>query len=169
MGNGSSDGTRPRALTSLGIQKSRRTHLGQNEPASGSFYFSFIISAESCVWKKHKNCITFSVFHQVLFHDFFIIIVSVISTETRKSKIKATKRLIRTGRTGHWLNHGKEHCLVGIKGNPANLNRGLDCDVLVAEVRDTSHKPDEIYGIIERLSPSSRKLELFGRMHNVQV
>ena len=39
----------------------------------------------------------------------------------------------------------------------------------VAEVRDTSHKPDEIYGIIERLSPGSRKLELFGRMHNVQV
>ena len=36
-------------------------------------------------------------------------------------------------------------------------------------MRDTSHKPDEIYGIIERLSPGSRKLELFGRMHNVQV
>ena len=84
-------------------------------------------------------------------------------------KTNQLQRLIRTGRTGHWLNHGKEHCLVGIKGNPANLNRGLDCDVLVAEVRDTSHKPDEIYGIIERLSPSSRKLELFGRMHNVQV
>lgn len=83
-------------------------------------------------------------------------------------KTNQLQRLIRTGRTGHWLNHGKEHCLVGIKGNPTNLNRGLDCDVLVAEVRDTSHKPDEIYGIIERLSPGSRKLELFGRMHNVQ-
>lgn len=95
------------------------------------------------------------------------------------------QRLIRTGRTGHWLNHGKEHCLVGIKGSPPNLNRGLDCDVLVAgtrykfinklnsqsflEVRDTSHKPDEIYGIIERLAPGTRKLELFGRMHNIQV
>jgi mRNA (2'-O-methyladenosine-N6-)-methyltransferase len=83
-------------------------------------------------------------------------------------KTNQLQRLIRTGRTGHWLNHGKEHCLVGIKGKPKNLNRGLDCDVLVAEVRDTSHKPDEIYGIIERLSPGSRKLELFGRMHNVQ-
>ena len=84
-------------------------------------------------------------------------------------KTNQLQRLIRTGRTGHWLNHGKEHCLIGIKGNPTGLNRGLDCDVLVAEVRDTSHKPDEIYGIIERLSPGSRKLELFGRMHNVQV
>lgn len=41
-------------------------------------------------------------------------------------------------------------------------------DVIVAEVRATSHKPDEIYGIIERLSPGSRKIELFGRPHNVQ-
>ncbi|KAF1741418.1 hypothetical protein MXB_5354 [Myxobolus squamalis] len=51
-------------------------------------------------------------------------------------KINQLQRLIRTGRTGHWLNHGKEHCLV----------------------RDTSHKPDEIYGIIERLWPNSRKI-----------
>lgn len=55
-----------------------------------------------------------------------------------------------------------------MKGNPDNLNRGLDCDVIVAEVRATSHKPDEIYGIIERLSPGTRKIELFGRPHNVQ-
>ena len=83
-------------------------------------------------------------------------------------KTNQLQRLIRTGRTGHWLNHGKEHCLIGIKGNPKCINRRLDCDVLVAEVRATSHKPDEIYGIIERLSPGTRKIELFGRMHNIQ-
>ncbi|XP_067006039.2 N6-adenosine-methyltransferase MT-A70-like protein [Anabrus simplex] len=83
-------------------------------------------------------------------------------------KTNQLQRIIRTGRTGHWLNHGKEHCLVGMKGSPDNLNRGLDCDVIVAEVRATSHKPDEIYGIIERLSPGTRKIELFGRPHNVQ-
>jgi len=82
-------------------------------------------------------------------------------------KTNQLQRIIRTGRTGHWLNHGKEHCLVGAKGNLL-LNRGLDCDVIVAEVRATSHKPDEIYGIIERLSPGTRKIELFGRPHNVQ-
>ena len=114
-------------------------------------------------------------------------------------KTNQLQRIIRTGRTGHWLNHGKEHCLVGLKGNLV-LNRGLDCDVIgtdtfmtdikysfflpveqgniyqsrhksatsvVAEVRATSHKPDEIYGIIERLSPGTRKIELFGRPHNV--
>uniref|UniRef100_A0A1I8F995 mRNA m(6)A methyltransferase n=1 Tax=Macrostomum lignano TaxID=282301 RepID=A0A1I8F995_9PLAT len=66
------------------------------------------------------------------------------------------------------LNHGKEHCIIGVKGSPKNVNLGLDCDVIVSEVRATSHKPDEIYGIIERLSPGTRKLELFGRPHNVQ-
>lgn len=83
-------------------------------------------------------------------------------------KTNQLQRIIRTGRTGHWLNHGKEHCLVGMKGNPTNLNRGLDSDVIVAEVRATSHKPDEIYGMIERLSPGTRKIELFGRQHNIQ-
>lgn len=63
-------------------------------------------------------------------------------------KTNQLQRIIRTGRTGHWLNHGKEHCLVGMKGSPQNLNRGLDSDVIVAEVRATSHKPDEIYGKI---------------------
>ncbi|CAH0552230.1 unnamed protein product [Brassicogethes aeneus] len=83
-------------------------------------------------------------------------------------KTNQLQRIIRTGRTGHWLNHGKEHCLVGMKGDPQNLNRGLDSDVIVAEVRATSHKPDEIYGMIERLSPGTRKIELFGRPHNIQ-
>ncbi|RXM36590.1 N6-adenosine-methyltransferase subunit METTL3 [Acipenser ruthenus] len=76
-------------------------------------------------------------------------------------KTNQLQRIIRTGRTGHWLNHGKEHCLVGVKGSPQGFNRGLDCDVIVAE-------PDEIYGMIERLSPGTRKIELFGRPHNVQ-
>ena len=49
-------------------------------------------------------------------------------------KTNQLQRLIRTGRTGHWLNHSKEHCLVGVKGSPA-VNRNVDCDVLVAEAR----------------------------------
>uniref|UniRef100_U9UE94 mRNA m(6)A methyltransferase n=1 Tax=Rhizophagus irregularis (strain DAOM 181602 / DAOM 197198 / MUCL 43194) TaxID=747089 RepID=U9UE94_RHIID len=83
-------------------------------------------------------------------------------------KTNQLQRLIRTGRTGHWLNHSKEHCLVGIKGNPEGLNWGLDCDVLVGEVRETSRKPDEVYGLIDRLAPGTRKLEIFGRQHNTR-
>ena len=35
-------------------------------------------------------------------------------------------------------------------------------------MRATSRKPDEIYGIVERLTPGTRKIELFGRQHNAQ-
>ncbi|CAO1629746.1 unnamed protein product [Parajaminaea phylloscopi] len=90
-------------------------------------------------------------------------------------KVGQTQRLIRTGRTGHWLNHTKEHCLVGAKSSspssplPSWAHLGLDSDVLVSEVRDTSRKPDELYGMIERLCPGGRKLELFGRRHNART
>lgn len=117
-------------------------------------------------------------------------------------KVGQTQRLIRTGRTGHHLNHTKEHCLVGAKlgtssategpqveskplpgstqryvgsraaGVPPPLpewvHRGINADVIVSEVRDTSRKPDELYAIIERLCPGGRKVELFGRKHNVR-
>lgn len=105
-------------------------------------------------------------------------------------------RLIRTGRTGHWLkyvnllrflppllkpspasavkkrdrelinSHTCEHLLVALKipaAHPAtapipwdthpslkSLRKGIDTDVVVAEVRETSRKPDEVYGVIER-------------------
>ncbi|TCD71351.1 hypothetical protein EIP91_011122 [Steccherinum ochraceum] len=91
--------------------------------------------------------------------------------------VKTNQRVIRTGRTGHWLNHTKEHMLVGVKtvtdeqGNlkfPSWANRGLDTDVIVSEVRETSRKPEEVYGMIERMCPGGRKIEIFGRKHNTR-
>ncbi len=67
--------------------------------------------------------------------------------------------------------------LVGVKtvkdddGNlkfPSWVNRGLDTDVIVSEVRETSRKPDEAYGLIERMCPGGRKIEIFGRKHNTR-
>lgn len=92
-------------------------------------------------------------------------------------KTNQLQRVIRTGRTGHWLNHTKEHMLVGVKtvtdehGNlkfPSWANRGIDTDVIVSEVRETSRKPDEVYGMIERICPGGRKIEIFGRKHNTR-
>ena len=51
---------------------------------------------------------------------------------------------------------------------PSWVNRGLDTDVIVSEVRETSRKPDEVYGLIERMCPGGRKVEIFGRKHNVR-
>ncbi|KAJ7507511.1 MT-A70-domain-containing protein [Mycena galericulata] len=92
-------------------------------------------------------------------------------------KTNQLQRVIRTGRTGHWLNHTKEHMLVGVKTVvdaagalvlPKWANRGLDTDVIVSEVRETSRKPDEVYGLIERMCPGGRKIEIFGRPHNTR-
>jgi mRNA (2'-O-methyladenosine-N6-)-methyltransferase len=80
-------------------------------------------------------------------------------------KTNQLHRLIITGKTGHWLNHSKEHCLVGLKGKPP-IHPKIDCDVIVSQVRETSRKPDEIYGLIERMSPGGKKIELFGRPQN---
>ena len=55
--------------------------------------------------------------------------------------------------------------MVGIKGNP-KIFTNKDCDTIVSEVRETSRKPDEIYGLIERMLPNGKYLELFGRPHN---
>jgi N6-adenosine-specific RNA methylase IME4 len=84
-------------------------------------------------------------------------------------KVNQVGGTVRSGRTGHWLNHCKEHCLVGLKGDISwsNSLEQLDCDVIVAPVRENSRKPDEIYGIIERLvGPDRMCVELFGRNHN---
>ncbi|CAI9093392.1 OLC1v1028890C1 [Oldenlandia corymbosa var. corymbosa] len=79
-------------------------------------------------------------------------------------KINQLQHTIKTGRTGHWLNHSKEPCLVGIKGNP-QINRNIDTDVIVSEVRETSRKPDEMYSLLQRIMTEARKLELFARVH----
>lgn len=54
---------------------------------------------------------------------------------------------------------------MGIKGKP-NIKAKIDCDTIIAQVRETSRKPDEIYGLIERMCPGGRKIELFGRPQN---
>ncbi|GAA5906386.1 mRNA (N6-adenosine)-methyltransferase [Sporobolomyces salmoneus] len=94
-------------------------------------------------------------------------------------KMNQLQGLIRTGRTGHWLNHSKEHCLVAVRRPdpsrpvriPSWFNKGLDTQVLLAEVRQTSRKPDELYEMIERVlggKGKGRKVELFGRRHNLR-
>lgn len=78
-------------------------------------------------------------------------------------------RTISTGRTGHWLNHSKEHLLVAVKGDIKWINRSIDSQIMISSTRETSRKPDEIYGIVERLVGSGvRKLEIFGRQHNTR-
>lgn len=84
-------------------------------------------------------------------------------------KTDQLQRVAAAGHTGHWFNHSKEHCLVGAKGALRDVRRFLDCDVIVSKPRESSRKPDELYGIIERAVPRGRRLELFGREHNLRA
>ena len=72
-----------------------------------------------------------------------------------------------------------QHCIVAVRKSttdpsaepwlPSWFNRGLDTQVILAEVRETSRKPDELYDMVERIlggSANGRKVELFGRSHN---
>ena len=55
---------------------------------------------------------------------------------------------------GFYLQHAKETCLVGIKGNPVNYNRNVASDVIFSFRRGQSQKPTEIYEYIENLVPN---------------
>lgn len=92
-----------------------------------------------------------------------------VSDEVIWIKTNQLNRTIVTGRTGHWLNHSKEHLLVGVKGNPIWLNRKIDVDFIVSGTRETLRKPDELYEIVERIvGKHARKLEIFGRDNNIR-
>jgi N6-adenosine-specific RNA methylase IME4 len=70
---------------------------------------------------------------------------------------------------GYYLQHAKETCLVGVKGElPSHWNLGIGSDVIYTERRGQSQKPIELYEMIERLVPEGRFLEIFGRRHNLR-
>lgn len=68
---------------------------------------------------------------------------------------------------GYYLQHTKETCLVGKKGNPV-YNRDIICDVIFSRRRGQSQKPEEIYKFIEALIPNGFYLEIFGRRNNLR-
>lgn len=77
---------------------------------------------------------------------------------------------------GYYFLHSSEMCLIGIKDNdPLSQSRfPLDSvshftnDILFAEVKKQSEKPVELYHIIEKAFPNTRKIEIFGRNHNIR-
>ena len=68
---------------------------------------------------------------------------------------------------GFYLQHTKETCLVGIKGNPKYDDTVTNnSDVIFSLRRGQSQKPTEIYERIEKMVPHGYYLELFGRRNN---
>lgn len=70
---------------------------------------------------------------------------------------------------GYYLQHSKETCLIGMKGNPRNkINECLHGDCIFSKRRGQSQKPSEIYKIIEETVPNGYYIEIFGRRNNLR-
>jgi len=76
---------------------------------------------------------------------------------------------------GYYLQHAKETCLIGLKGDfdkiPSLNNKkikGVCSDVIYSERRGQSQKPEEIYQYIEHMVPEGYYLEIFARRNNLR-
>jgi len=74
---------------------------------------------------------------------------------------------------GYYLQHAKETCLIGLKGdfNKIRCNKsikGICSDVIYSERRGQSQKPEEVYQYIEQLIPQGFYMEIFARRNNLR-
>ena len=75
---------------------------------------------------------------------------------------------------GKHLLHAHELCImatpkVARKKNVRSPRNHEDINVIVADRRKQSQKPEELYHIVENMFPHGRFLELFGRRHNMRA
>jgi len=79
--------------------------------------------------------------------------------------IKQTKNGRPIFGLGNYTRANSEPCLIGVKGRPAIEDRSIS-QIVLAERRKHSQKPDEVRDLISRLCGDVPKLELFGRDHH---
>jgi N6-adenosine-specific RNA methylase IME4 len=74
--------------------------------------------------------------------------------------------------TGYYFLHSTEICLVGVKHSTKNQRleyiSKVANDVLFGRVGIQSQKPEEIYEVIDYMTPGAKKIELFSKNHNVR-
>ena len=83
-------------------------------------------------------------------------------------KVTNSRRMAKSH--GFYLQHAKEVCLVGRRGNPpaGMADKAIGSDIIFAERRGQSQKPTEIYELIEELVPGGKYLEIFARKNNLR-
>lgn len=72
---------------------------------------------------------------------------------------------------GYYFLHSYEICLVGYKcppGSHVDYKSKASSNVIISEMNQKSKKPEEIYTLIEKMLPGSKKIELFARNHNLR-
>jgi N6-adenosine-specific RNA methylase IME4 len=63
---------------------------------------------------------------------------------------------------GHYSRSNSEVCVLAVRGKPKRIDAGVH-QVIMSPVRAHSQKPDEQYGLIERLMGDLPRIELFAR------
>ena len=79
---------------------------------------------------------------------------------------KTTKNNKLAKGNGYYLQHSKESCLVGKKGNVKVAAKFSN--IIFAQRRGQSQKPAELYTMIEKMFPQGYYLEIFGRRNNIR-
>jgi len=58
--------------------------------------------------------------------------------------------------------------LIGVKGKIPYVRKAVEQDIIFAERRGQSQKPEKMYEIMESLVPGGLYLEIFGRRNNLR-
>jgi N6-adenosine-specific RNA methylase IME4 len=72
---------------------------------------------------------------------------------------------------GFYFLHSTEMCLVGYKcppGERVEFRSKISNDLIIADIRKKSQKPDQLYTIIDLMMPGSKKIEIFARNNNLR-
>lgn len=76
--------------------------------------------------------------------------------------VKRTKHGRWAWGMGNWTRANPEHVLLGVRGRPQRVDRGVH-SIVEAQVREHSRKPDEVRAQIVRLLGDVSRVELFAR------
>lgn len=90
--------------------------------------------------------------------------------DTQITWVKKTRNNKITMGQGFYFLHSTEMCLVGVKkyGKSLHYVSKVTTDVIFSEIQKQSQKPEEMYQVIEAMMPGAKKIELFGRNHNIR-
>lgn len=91
------------------------------------------------------------------------VVDQIIWIKTRNNKVYISQ--------GYYFLHSFEICLVGYKcpvNDKVDYKGKISTNIIFADVRSKSQKPEEIYELVEKMMPGAKKLELFARNHNLK-
>jgi len=78
--------------------------------------------------------------------------------------VKVNKNMSIYSGLGHWTNGNAELCLLGKRGHPQRIRRDVK-QVIMAQLREHSRKPDGVRDRIVQLMGDLPRIELFARQY----